>query len=105
MKTEQSHTPGPWRVSLNGWSVIAAKDRDGCVNPSEAQELGGFEVAQCTNPEDARLIAAAPELLEACNALQAEATARHCGLRIADEAIAKATGRVVIPETVNEQTR
>lgn len=30
------------------------------------------------------------ELLEACKALQMEARARNCGLRIADEAIAKA---------------
>lgn len=40
---------------------------------------------------DARLIAAAPDLLAACTALQMEARARGCGLRIADEAIAKAT--------------
>lgn len=37
------------------------------------------------------LISAAPNLLEACIALQAEASARGCGLKIADEAIAKAT--------------
>lgn len=33
------------------------------------------------------------ELLEACKALQMEARARGCGLRIADEAIAKAEGQ------------
>lgn len=42
---------------------------------------------------NARLIAAAPDPLAACKALQAEAAARGCGLRIADEAIAKAEGR------------
>lgn len=34
------------------------------------------------------------ELLAACKALQMEAAARGCGLRIADEAIAKAEGRL-----------
>lgn len=38
------------------------------------------------------LHAAAPALLEACIALQMEAAARGCGLRIADEAIAQAKG-------------
>lgn len=42
----------------------------------------------------AELEAEVAALLEACKALQMEARARHCGLRIADEAIAKTEQRL-----------
>jgi hypothetical protein len=48
------------------------------------------EIFNRESAANGRLIAAAPELLEACIALQMEAAARGFGLRIADEAIAKA---------------
>ena len=81
------HTPGPWEAS--GWRV--------CFNCGLGQNIGvicdtATRKADRTleNMANARLIAAAPDLLEACKALQMEAAARGCGLRIADEAIAKA---------------
>jgi hypothetical protein len=51
---EQKHTPGPWRiVKTDGFSGIVGNDNGDIVTP--------------TGPRlsDARLIAAAPELLEA----------------------------------------
>ena len=62
-KTEQhtstSPTPGPWE----------AHDDDGtgtlpCVLSDKVNAGGGFYVAQCNNFEDAKLIAATPELLD-----------------------------------------
>lgn len=47
---EQSFTPGPWET-YNGGDHVAA--------------VGGEHVASCETKADARLIAAAPELLEA----------------------------------------
>jgi hypothetical protein len=52
------HTPGPW----------TAHDDDGtgtlpCVLSDKVNAGGNFYVAQCNVFEDARLIAAAPELL------------------------------------------
>ena len=54
------HTPGPW----------TAHDDDGtgtlpCVLSDKVNAGGNFYVAQCNVFEDARLIAAAPKLLEA----------------------------------------
>lgn len=58
---------------------------------------GDMRIATMYSEKDrvsnANLIAAAPDLLEACKALQMEAAARNCGLKIADDAIAKAEGR------------
>lgn len=55
--TEPEHTPGPWlAVPTDGerdsWKVIDAKDH--------------FVIALMVDEEDAPLIAAAPDLLEAC---------------------------------------
>ena len=59
--TPQGHTPGPWD----------AHDDDGtgtlpCVLSAHVNAGGNFYVVQCQNFVDARLIAAAPALLEAC---------------------------------------
>jgi hypothetical protein len=62
-----SHTPGPWQVSdalhegLADTEYHFVRAGDGiCGKPYE-----GFEIAGCMSAEDARLIAAAPEMLEA----------------------------------------
>jgi hypothetical protein len=74
------HTKGPWRIVLeDGHWIVRGANYDAVCR----LYAGG----------NGDLIAAAPDLLEACKALQMEAAARHCGLRIADEAIAKAEGR------------
>lgn len=103
--TASKHTPGPW-VSVSaegGWDGVAeAANRNSTI---------------CTlslnNPENARLLAAAPELLEALTAAVAAidkgglddamcCDGRHCGCRAATigerlahdlrDVIAKATG-------------
>lgn len=93
------HTPGPWlqshhKVSADAYStqVYTSDGEVVCTlhwypKPNGRGNIGTYREA------NARLIAAAPDLLAACKALQMEAAARHCGLRIADEAIAKAEGR------------
>ena len=98
-----AHTPGPWQAegwdeTEEGCAVIAVHEELGLHSPTRGMVAWVTTIAGASfeSPDkayaNARLIAAAPELLEACIALQAEAAARGCGLRIADEAIAKATG-------------
>jgi hypothetical protein len=79
-----SHTPGPWKVSDLDQRAVEGFD--------------GFVVADVRNwpkTDDARLIAAAPELLEALKAMlnapdeQADIDAIHA----AERAIAKAEGK------------
>jgi hypothetical protein len=78
------HTPGPWEITAHG--SIEAKDRQIAL-----VSRGGL-----TDMPNARLIAAAPELLEALQV--AELALRERGLRACGEykqieaAIAKATG-------------
>jgi len=52
------HTPGPWRSTVNEWgaSVVDNGEQFICYIGSESSE----------DRANARLIAAAPELLEAC---------------------------------------
>lgn len=91
-----SHTPGPWVVvrihSYYGtFRILAAAKRDrkrmcgkGCCDPAQPGEMEA----------DARLIAAAPELLEACKMALAE---DHCTPdvdKVLQAAIAKAEGEV-----------
>jgi hypothetical protein len=70
-----SHTPGPWHVSLaRGRSALAVDDSK------------GLEVALLTRPHgttsaDARLIAAAPELLAALREIAALDGA-YCGVAV-----------------------
>ena len=64
-------TPGPWE----------ARDDDGtgtlpCVLSDKVNAGGNFYVAQCNVFEDARLIAAAPELLEVLEEVESR-MARH----------------------------
>ena len=89
------HTPGPW----------TAHDDDGtgtmpCVLANQITTYGNFYVAQCHVFENARLIAAAPDLLaalvdatQAIENMQAEGESRyHPIVTAAKAAIAKATG-------------
>ena len=94
------HTPGPWEVEEDDFyesSYIRQK--------AATRRLPGV-VVECRicenvdNDDDARLIAAAPELLEACQALM-DATNEDgmtnsmllgCAIEMAGNAIAKATG-------------
>ncbi len=58
------HTPGPWKMNDQGPMVEGSR----FTIDSETEKFGQgyWLVATVTRPDDARLIAAAPELLEAC---------------------------------------
>lgn len=57
------------------------------------------------NPSRIIEVALAQELYEACVALQSEAAARGCGLRIADEAIEKSRGGAALTLALSPELR
>ena len=83
-----SGTPGPWRVSYysDGLTVssMTVGSRIGNLSWSKIDE---------TAMADARLVAAAPELLDAVKELCKPDTDRTLALRLADAALAKVEGR------------
>jgi len=89
-----AHTPGPWRLDLDeklgDWQVIdTTGTRVVADRPSNYEANNG--------PANARLIAAAPDLLAACEALLncTSTNAKPCGdcARLARAAIEKARGK------------
>lgn len=86
-------TPGPWRYQEKSDAYThIVRGPNGRFMIQFSQDPRGESEA------NARLTAAAPELYAACVALQMEAAARGCGLRIADEAIAKALGQSALDQ-------
>lgn len=99
------HSPGPWK--LQAWEAL---DQDGAIEAcgSQVVDANGCMIAACTiegstemEEADARLIAAAPDLLEALKLIAAEAAEGAGSIgpagwmgAIARVAIAKATGSV-----------
>lgn len=86
------YTPGPWKVVVKGENYFGINSADGniCILAAEARK----EIDKKAN---ARLIAAAPELLEALQAAEAElensvAAGSEIVLLCVRSAIAKATG-------------
>ena len=83
-----SHTPGPWHVEsiCHQWDVWSGIEI----------ELGGRGetlIVECDKEADARLIAAAPDLLAACEALMDLHDGRSVrAIVMARAAIAKARG-------------
>jgi hypothetical protein len=83
------HTPGPWVLDQGVSSKVMLID-------SKATNGAVGEIVDCRNPADARLIAAAPDLLEALkyvledDGLIPRATAKTRA--VVHAAIAKATG-------------
>lgn len=63
------HSPGPWRWE-DGWIVDANGHRPMFVDSSSAWEAGDETIGYCV-PEDARLIVAAPQMLELLRRLAA----------------------------------
>lgn len=86
------HSPAPWSAEFGDSSHRFVLVKDGDDRTVFYKYCSGSAQEADQDEANARLIAAAPKLLEACIALQMEARARGCGLRVADEAIAKATG-------------
>jgi len=58
------HTPGPWKVEHRGYKYIVSKSRDGYIT-RDVCRMDGSTMAAFAQEANARLIAAAPELLEA----------------------------------------
>ncbi len=97
------HTPGPWKIERIPIESKGGSNTCWKIGPFHAciyddwrpREIG---ISEGENEANARLIAAAPELLEACNAARrfvaadSVMTISEC-LQILDMAIAKAEGR------------
>ena len=89
-----SHTPGPWEVNrysnYEGYSISAEKR--GCLAerwyPAELDEQENAEMAA-----NARLIAAAPEMLEALKGAQAQLYKLGVRMGHVESAIAKAESK------------
>ncbi len=103
MSTKQKHTPGPWKIDMSasfdcGYARRSAGivGADGSIviafDPSEGEYMAALD----PDTPDARLIAAAPELLEAlktCEAfLLSAGFASSDAYAEASAAIEKATG-------------
>ncbi|WP_414490143.1 hypothetical protein [Stenotrophomonas maltophilia] len=86
------HTPGPWMVRFreDGSSYISMGDPN--KGPHKAADLFLTADGGESDLADARLIAAAPELLEACQAARALTPDGTHTAGVLDAAIAKATG-------------
>lgn len=96
--SKDNRTPGPWRFANLHWGYqVINSGRYQCVIVARPFDEGNQE----RDTADFRLIAAAPELLEACQAfvtayeksLQLEKT--DTALRLAKAAIAKANGEQI----------
>lgn len=98
LKKEGQHTPGPWYISLE--RSDAHRKLIG-VGDSARERNDGYWVAHTLGPDceaNARLIAAAPELLEVCQMMAVEFSnedgvffQRHPSVSRLIEAISKAT--------------
>lgn len=103
----EQHTPGPWLIrefpTRGGarpqlWVMDATPDRDGKVMANAICSVTGTNPAEQAN---ARLIAAAPEMLAACrgllDALESMGALDHPDLRsdvaATRDAVARATGQ------------
>lgn len=93
-----NHTPGPWEASLGYTPTVKAGETLLCVPSARADDIGGRQLSELH--ANARLIAAAPDLLVACRAakLALRATSKrekdYSGeLDLLNAAIAKAEGK------------
>jgi len=75
-QTQTKHTPGPWKLwTSNSWRRFGSEQVGRCVCEPVTQRDGHPDLHFANGGEDgpdARLIAAAPELLEALEALPLE---------------------------------
>jgi hypothetical protein len=99
-----SHTPGPWSIAESGsmersrWSVCGPGGKRIVTGRSEIRDTP----EEVQGALDARLIAAAPELLEACrqllkyegdDPLGGDTSRLDLAIEMAAAAVAKATGK------------
>ena len=89
------HTPGPWHTKRDGFSAVYVEARIGGGWVQEVAACGPTEKGSEQQEANARLIAAAPELLEALQDCLGQIAAGPDGQRVyfaAKKVIAKATG-------------
>ena len=67
------HTPGPWQIGKNFGSVVCDTPVPGISGSDDTEYYGGHLIAESVTEANARLIAAAPELLEALKELMVAA--------------------------------
>lgn len=88
------HTPGPWKLvrdgqePSDGWLLVQFREWSVYSEPMHGDSIG-------TQESDARLIAAAPEMLAALKAVLPVMRRRHLAYSLViavEEAIAKAEG-------------
>jgi len=90
-----NHTPGPWTIDREHFSINHPPQTD---NPNECCLIASYgRKRDWAHEANARLIAAAPELLEACRAIallnEGQGRVNMCEVAgQARAAIAKATG-------------
>lgn len=96
---DAKHTPGPWRFTNDdGVEVPFTYRSKGYYDNPQIIGANGETVVGCgeyyifSGPEDARLIAAAPDLLAACKAAL-EKGDDYVSMNMLKDAIAKAEGR------------
>lgn len=86
-----THTPGPWFTKREGFSTVYVDARIGGGLLQEVAAVGPQEGGIQQQDANARLIAAAPELLEACKAALSD---DQPYIEKCRAAIAKATGKL-----------
>lgn len=80
------HAPAPWHAE-----TAPCGTRVGLMSVPTGKGVCLLGIKESLNPDDVRLIEAAPELLEACEYLLGGHTVR--ALELAEAAVAKARGR------------
>jgi hypothetical protein len=76
--TENMHTPGPWTIDLGGEGYMG-EYRIAEFDSARAYKRGGVDAVRAEDEANARLIAAAPDLLAALETLLANATITATG--------------------------
>jgi hypothetical protein len=68
-KRKTSHTPGPWKTILGqiDWQIVAEDIENTYLVATVSEDIGSYRSTTDNEGEaNARLVAAAPDLLEAC---------------------------------------
>lgn len=79
LKKQTQHTPGPWRVDQNNYSVSSSAGRFVAFAATTTQSVGIISPEMKAN---ARLIAAAPDLLAAAEAMLDRLETNNGGLAL-----------------------
>lgn len=92
--SEAEHTRGPWRIGRAGSVVAEVPPEGGVRGTDDPSYYGGYLIGETITEANARLIAAAPEMLEALENLENDDChiPSHAWVLVRD-AIAKATGK------------